>query len=81
MSVEQEDMLLNGELDRVNAEPTTATQPEAVAAELFSMLPGFDEDVIMEKETPDPKETTGKSKAFYTSPKGRDYKKKVSAVY
>ena len=73
-------MLLNGELDRANAKPPTVTQPEAVTAELFSTLPGFDEDIIMVKESKSgsAKEPAGKAKAFYTSPNGRDYKKKVN---
>ena len=74
-------MLLNGALDKEKTQATTTSQHEAIDAEMFALLPGTDEDIIMVKESrpSSAKETEGNAKGYYTSPKGRDYKKKVSA--
>ena len=74
--MEQEELLLNGALDRI---PTKAQQ-EASSAELFAELPEVDEDIIMvtQSDAPSVAGPEVESKDRYTSPTGKEYKKKVS---
>ena len=75
MSVEQEEMLLNGALDRM----TTAAQHDAISAKLFAVLPEVDDDIIMVTpgNAPDDAATGSSPKSLYKSPTGKSYKKKV----